>query len=100
VPSGGRSPPSNGNGNDDSEGVNDMPGGEKHTGQQPGTKDGKRKGKGIAQGKGKAIGEGKGKENGEGKGILKQTPGGDVIYRAVVLQLQKEMYEADLGMKG
>jgi len=49
------------------------------------------------QGKGKETEEGKGKEkgNGKGKGIVKYTPGGDDISRAVAVQLQKEMYEAD-----
>jgi len=36
----------------------------------------------------------------DGKGIVKQTPGGDEISRAVALQLQKEMLEADLDMEG
>jgi len=65
-----------------------MQGGEKETGKGKGTKDGKGKGKG------------KGKGNGKGKGIVKQTPGGDDICRAIALQLQKEMYEADLDTEG
>jgi len=88
APSGGRSRPGNGNDNDDGEGEEDTQGGEKGTGKGKGTKDGKGKGKG------------KGKGNGKGNGIVKQTPGGDDISRAVALQLQKEMYEADLDMEG
>jgi hypothetical protein len=65
--------------------------------------DGKWKGKGQGKGKGKAMKEEKGKAmeeekgngNSKGKGIVKQTPGGDNISRAVALQLQKEMHEAD-----
>jgi hypothetical protein len=63
-------------------------GGEKGTGQGKGTKDGKGKGKG------------KGNGNGKGKGIVKQTPVGDDISRAVALPLQKERYEADSGTEG
>jgi hypothetical protein len=48
--------------------------------------------------KGKVKGKGKG--NAEGKGIVKQTPGGDDISCAVVLQLQKDRYEADLDTEG
>jgi len=40
-------------------------------------------------------GKGKGKGNSKGKGIVKQTTGGDDIFRAIALQLQKEMYELD-----
>jgi len=88
APSGGRSRPGDGNDNDNGEGEKDMLGGEKGT----------RKGKGTKDGKGK--GKGKGKGNGKGKGIVKQTPGGDDISRAVALQLQKERYEADSGTEG
>ena len=48
----------------------------------------------------KGKGKGKGQGNGKGKGIIKQTPGGDDISRAVALQLQEEMYEADLDTEG
>jgi len=65
-----------------------MQGGEEGTGEGKGTKDGKGNGKG------------KGKGNGKGKRIVKQTPGGDDISRAVALQLQKEMSEADLDTEG
>jgi len=63
---------------------------------------GMERGKGIEKGKGKAMEEGKGKRKGnsEGKGIVTQTPGGDDIPRAIALQLQKEIYQADLDMEG
>jgi len=93
-PSGGRSRPGDGNDNDNSEGDEDTQGGEKGTGKGKVTKYGK------GTGKGKAMEEGKGKGNGKGKGIVIQTPGGDNISRAVALQLQKEMYEADSDTEG
>jgi hypothetical protein len=93
-PSGGRSRPGDGNDNDDREGEEDTQGAEKGSGKGKGTKD--EKGKGI----GKATEEGKGKGNGPGKGIVKQTPGGDDISRAIAWQLQKEMYEADSDTEG
>jgi hypothetical protein len=61
---------------------------------------GKWKGKGNQKGKGKAMEERKGKGNGKGKGIVKQTPVGNDISDAVLLQLQKEMYEADSDTEG
>jgi len=88
APSGGRSRPGDDNHNDDGEGEEDMQGSEKGTGKGKGTKHGKGKGKG------------KGKGNGKGKGIVKQTPAGGDISRAVALQLQKEMSEADLDTEG
>jgi len=93
APSGVRSHPGDGNDNDDSDGEEDTQGGEKGTGKGMGTKGGK----GTGMGKGKAMekGKGKGKGNGKGQGIVKQTRGGDDISRAVGLQLQKIMYEAD-----
>jgi len=45
-------------------------------------------------------GKGKGKGNGKGKDIVTQTTGGDDISRAIALQMQKEMYEADKDMEG
>jgi len=87
-PSGGRTCPGDGIDNDNSEGEEDMQGGEKGT----------RKGKRRKDRKGK--GKGKGKGNGEGKGSGKQTPGGDDISRTVALQLQKEMHEADSDTEG
>jgi len=84
APSGGWSRPGDENDNDDGEGEEDKTGGEKGTGEGKGTKDGQGKGKGKQKG------------NGKGKGIVKQTPGGDDISRAVALQLQKEMSDADL----
>jgi len=92
APSGGRSRPSECNDNEDGEGEEDTQGGEKGTGKVMGTKDGKWKVKG------KGIGNGKG--NGKEKGIVKQTPGGDDISRAIDLKLQKEMYEADSDTEG
>jgi hypothetical protein len=88
APSGGRSHPGDGNDNDNGEGKDDTQGGEKGTGNGKGTKDVKEKGKGKENG------------NGKGKGIVKQTPGGDDISRAVASQLQKERYEADSGTEG
>jgi len=88
APSGGRSRPGNVNDNTHGEGEEDTQGGEKGTGKGKGTKDGKGKGKG------------KGKGNSKGKGIVKQTPGGDDISRAIALQLQKEQYEADSDTEG
>jgi len=67
---GGRSRHNDGNDNDNSEGEEDMQGGEKGTWKGKGTKDGKGKGKGKAT----EEGNGKGKGNGNGKGIVKQTP--------------------------
>jgi len=74
--------------------------GEIKTRKEKGTLDGKGKRKGKAKENGKAMEKGKGKGNSKGKGIVKQTPGGDDISRAVALQLQKEMYEADSDMEG
>jgi len=93
-PSEGKRHPGDGNDNDDSEGEEDMQGGEKSRGKGKGTKDG------MGTRKGKATGDGNGKGNSKGKGIVKQTPGGDDISRAIALQLQKEMYEADSDQEG
>jgi len=98
VPSGGWSRPSDGNDNDNAEGEEDTQSGEKETGKGKGTKDGKGKGKATQDGKGKRKGKGKG--NSKGKGIVKHTPEGDDISRAVALQLQKEMSAADLDTEG
>jgi len=91
--SGGWSHPGHGKYNYDGEGEEDTQGGEKLTRKGMGTK----KGRGRGKGQGKAMEEGKEKRKGKckGKGIVEQTPGGDDISRAVALQLQKEMYEAD-----
>jgi hypothetical protein len=70
--------------------------GETGTGKVKGTKDGK----GTGQGKATEEGKGKGKVNGKGKGIVKQTPGEVDISRAVAVQLQKEMFEADSDTEG
>jgi hypothetical protein len=93
-PSGGKSRPSDGNDNDDSEGEEDTPGSEKGQGR----KDGKEQGmwKATEEGKGKGTGKG----NGKGKGIVKQTPGGDDISCAIAVQLQTAMYEADSDTEG
>jgi len=88
APSGGRSCPGDGHDNDNGEGEEDTQAGEKGTGKGKGTKDVKGKGKGKVKG------------NGNGQGIVKRTPGGDDISRAVALQLQKERYEADSGTEG
>jgi len=87
MPSSGWSRPGDGNDNDNGKGEEDMQGGENGTGKGKGTKDGKGKGKGKEKG------------NAKGKGIVKQTPTGDDISRAVALPLQKEKYEADSGME-
>jgi hypothetical protein len=44
--------------------------------------------------------KGKGKGNRIRKGVVKQTPRGDDISRAVAFQLPKEMYDADLDTEG
>jgi len=98
APSGRKSRPGDDNENDNGEGEEDTQGGEKGTGKGKGTQHGKGKGKATEDGKGK--GKGKGKGNGKGKGIVKQTPEGGDISRAVALQLQKEMSEADLDTEG
>jgi len=81
APSGGMSRPVNCNDNNHGESEETTQGGKTGTGKGKGTKDGK--------------GNGKWKENGnlEGKGIVKPTPGGDDIPRAIVLKLQKDRYE-------
>jgi len=88
APSSERSRPGDGNDNVNGEGEEDTQSGEKGTGKGKGTKDGKGKGKG------------KGKGNGKGKAIVKQTPGGDDISRAIALLLQKKRYEADSDTEG
>jgi len=98
APSGGRSRPGDGNDNDNSEGEDDMQGGEKGTRTGNGTQDGKGKQNATEDGKGK--GKGKGNGDGKGKGIVKQTPGGDEISRAIAWQLQKEMSVADMDTEG
>jgi hypothetical protein len=98
VQSGGRSRPGDGNDNDNGESEEDSRGGENGTGKVKGTQDGKRKGKATEDEKVKGMGQGKG--NGKGKGIVKYTTRGDDISRAVALQLQKEMSQADFDTKG
>jgi hypothetical protein len=98
APSGRRSHPGDGNDNDNREGEEYLQGGEKRTGIGKGIKDWTGKGKVTADGKGKGMRKGKG--HGKGKGIVKQTPGGDDMSRAVALQLEKEMSEADLDREG
>jgi len=90
APSGGRSRPGDGNDNDNGDGEEDTQGGENGTGKGKGTKDGKGNGKGKEKGKG----------NGKGKGIVKQTPGGNDISRAIAVQVQKERYKADSDTEG
>ena len=76
--------------------MEDTHGSEEGTGKGNSTKNG------MGTGKGKAMDEEKGKEkgNGKGKGIVKYTPEGDDISRAVALLMQKEMYEADSDTEG
>jgi hypothetical protein len=88
VPSSGRSHPGHDNDNDNGQGQKDTQSSEKGTGKENGRKDEKRKGMG------------KGKGNGKGNDILKNTPRGEDISRAVAWQLQNEMYKADLDTKG
>jgi len=57
-------------------------------------------GKGKGKGKGNTTEEWKGNGKGKEKIMVKQTPGGVDISRAVALQLQKEMYEADRDTEG
>ena len=83
--------------NRSSAGEEDTHGREKGTGKGKGTKDGKGKGKGKGKATEEGKGKGKGKGNSKGKGIVKQTPVGDDISCAIALQLQKEMYQADLN---
>jgi hypothetical protein len=96
--SGGRCRPADANDNDDVDSGEDTQGCEKQTRKGKETKDWKGKGKATMDGKGK----GKGKRNGnsKGKGIVKNTPEGDDISRAMAVQLQQEMYEADSDTEG
>jgi len=64
------------------------------------TEDGKGKGKGKGKATEEGKGQGTGKGNSKGKCIVEQTPAGDDISRAAALQLQKEMYRADLDTEG
>jgi len=98
APSGGWNCPGDRNDNDDGESEEDTLGGEKRTGKGKGTKDGKGKGKVTDDGKGKVKGKGKG--NCKVKGIVKHTPGGHDISRAVALQLQNQMSKADFDTEG
>jgi len=98
VPSSGWSRPGDGNDNDDGESKEDTQGSEKGTGKGKGTDHGKGKGKAPDDGKGE--GRGKGKGNGKGTGIVIHTPEGDDISRAVALQLQKHLSQADLDTEG
>jgi len=102
APSSGKSRPSDGNDNSNGMGKEDTQGGGKGTRKEKGSKDRKEKGKGKVNGKGEAMVEWKGNRKGnvKGKGIVKQTPGGDDISRAVALQWHKEMYKADLDTEG
>ena len=96
APSGGRSHHSDGNENDNGDGVEDTYSGEKGSTKGKGSMDGKGKGKGKAR----EDGKGKGNGNCKGKGTVKQTPGGGDISHSVALRLQKEMYEADSDTQG
>jgi hypothetical protein len=88
APRGGRSRPGDGNDNDNGESEEDTQGAGKGTGKGKGTKNGK------------AQGKGKGKGNSKGKGIVKRTPQGDDVPRAVALQLKNQMSEAELDKEG
>jgi len=96
--SGGQSRPREDNENADSEGEEDMQGGEIGTGNGQRNKDGKGMGRPTEDGMGN--GNGKGKGNSKGKVIVKQTPGGDDNSCAVASQLEKEMSEAGLDRAG
>ena len=98
TPSGGRSPPGNGNDRDGGECGEDTQGCEKRTMKENGTQNGKGIGKSTEDGKGNGMGQGKG--NGQRKGIAKQIPGMDDIPCADTFQLQKEMSMAALDMEG
>jgi len=100
APSSGRSCPGDGNDNDNGEGEEDKKGCETETGKGKGTKNGKGKQKAAEDRMGKGKGKGKGKGNIKVKGIVKQTPGGDDIFRTVALQWQKKMSEGDLDTEG
>jgi len=52
------------------------------------------------EGEGNGGWDGEGDGNSKGTGIVKQTPGGDDISRAIALQLEKEMYYADSDTDG
>jgi len=95
--SSGRSCPSDRNDNDDRDGEEDTQGGENGSRKGKSSKDGKSKRKRKATEERKEKGKGKGK--GKWKGIVKQTPGGDDISRAVAVQLQQDMYEADFPQR-
>jgi len=93
APSGERSHPCDRNVNDDGESEEAMQGWETGTGKGNRSKDGNGKGKATEDRKGKGNGKGKGK--GKWKGIVKNTPGGHDISRAVALKLPNEMSYAD-----
>jgi len=108
VLSGSRNHHGRGHDNDNGEGMEDMQGGEKGTGKWKGIMHGQgtRKGtdnwNGKGSGKGKSMegAKGKGNGNGKGKSIVKETTGGDDICRAVDVQLQMELSEADSDTEG
>jgi hypothetical protein len=87
-PSVGRSRLGDVNGNGNGEGEENALRGETGTWKRKGTRDGNWNRKW------------KGKGNCKGKDIVKQTPGGDDISRAVALQLENEKYEPDTDTEG
>jgi hypothetical protein len=87
APSGGTSHPGYNNNNNNGEGEEDTQGGEKGTGKKKGIKDRKGKRKGKVKG------------NGKGNGIVKRTPGGDDISRAVACSCRSQ-YQAKLDKEG
>jgi len=98
APSGWRSCSRDGNDSDNDESEENTPRGEKGTGNGKGRKDGKGNGKATEDGKEK--GKGKWKGNSKGKCIIKHTPAGDDISRAVAWLFQKEMSESDWDTEG
>jgi len=84
---GGRSRPGDVSDIDYSDGYEGTQGAENWTEKGKRTKIGKGQGKATRDRKGK--GKGKGKGDSKGNGIVKQTPRGDDISRAIALQLQE-----------
>jgi len=97
-PSSGRSHPHNGDYDHEGEGEQDRQGGDAGTRKGKGRKNGKITWKATQDRKGKGMGKRKG--NGKGKGNVQNTPGGDNMSRAVALQLQNDMREADNNLEG
>jgi hypothetical protein len=86
------------NDNDNGESKQDTLSGDYATRKWKGTNNGKKPG--TVTENWKENGKGKGKGNGKGKSIVKHTPGGEDVSRAIALHLQMEMTEADLDTEG